>query len=198
MIKVLCLAAPPYAGKDTVANHIFSIGENTIKHVKFARILKERTHAMYGLNVPWDHYEGKIKDQPLTEFLGISPRQAYINLSERLMKPVHGESVWFDLLMNEIRNSGCKNFVISDLGFQAEWENLIKQDDLIVGFVKIVRDGHDYSNDSRGEIAVFTEDRDEYYVEEMTDRYWTVSNNGTIDELYENSEDIAKQFFLDN
>lgn len=93
---------------------------------KFARILKERTHALYGLFGPrgrpllHDFFEDR-KDVALPEFLGISPRAAYIAVSEDLMKPLHGADIFGRLLLDDMRSAaGVDLFVITDSGFAPE------------------------------------------------------------------------------
>lgn len=184
MKNILCLSAPPGAGKDTAANFIVGTLHN-IEHVKYARILKERTHALYGLtDATFDRYEGVAKDNPLPDFLGITPRQAYINVSEMLMKPVHGKTVWSDMLINQIRQSQFEHFVISDVGFQTEWDELQKQLDFRCGIIHIDRHGCNYSNDSRGPITFYKPHDYNWYV-----------HNDDMEKFHDDIIGIAELFF---
>lgn len=202
MKSVLCLSAPPFAGKDTFAEYLTQINPS-VQHVKFARTLKQRTHALYGLEgIPHDHFE-KNKDKPNPLFYGITPRQAYINLSEKLMKPVHGNSVWFDILMEEIKRSKYQNFVVSDMGFQFEWEAMISQPDIKYGLVEINRLGCSYKNDSRGSLKPFgpfefislSKDQDNAHASHMDENYWVVTNDSDIDYLKDTVNTINEEFF---
>ncbi len=184
MKRILCLSAPPFSGKDTAAQAICSTFYH-VKHIKYSRILKERTHALYGLTVPWDFYEGPAKDNIQPEFMYITPRQAYINVSEMLMKPVHGMSVWSHMLIDEIKKSPFEDFVISDCGFQTEWDDLVAVSNFKTGIIHITRPDCTYQNDSRTPIKV---DKAHLYS-------WETHNNGNIDEYIERMINIAQIFY---
>jgi hypothetical protein len=118
---VIFLNGPPRCGKDTLAEHIARTLPG-FKVVKFSSILKERTHALYGRpDLPHDHFE-ETKDTANVLFLGLSPREAYIAVSELLLKQVHGKAVFGKLLLNTMRDEpeSTRAFVISDSGFSQE------------------------------------------------------------------------------
>jgi hypothetical protein len=148
MKKIVLLNSAPGSGKDYAGNYIAN--STDYKVYKFARILKERTHALYGLDKAWDYYE-MTKDISLDEFMGLTPRQAYINVSQKYFKPVHGNSIFGDILAEEIKDD---NYVIvTDCGFIEEIQPLINKygkDSLYL--IRIHREGYDFSNDSRGYI----------------------------------------------
>jgi len=112
-MKILLLNGPPGSGKDHAARVIRDRYFGRVAITKFAKVLKERTHALYGLGEtdpvegtfkPYAHDEYEnVKDTPLDEFLGLTPRQAYIGVSERYFKPMHGEQVFGKLLEPELR-----------------------------------------------------------------------------------------------
>lgn len=118
---VIFLNGPPRCGKDTLAQHIAETIPG-FKVVKFAKILKERTHALYGKHrYVHDAFED-TKDMPHADFLGLTPREAYIAVSENLMKPIHGKAVWGKMLLNEMKAepNTTKAFIVSDSGFSHE------------------------------------------------------------------------------
>ena len=75
MKKVILLNGCPGCGKDYAADYITNKFDQAKKD-KFARVLKERTHALYGYDWrPHDYYE-KVKEIPTEDFFGLTPRQA--------------------------------------------------------------------------------------------------------------------------
>jgi hypothetical protein len=121
------LNGPPGAGKDTLARHL-RLMLNGFTVVKFAKILKERTHALYGrAGLAHDHYED-VKDLAHPVFLGRTPREAYISLSENLMKPNHGVTIFGELLLQDILATmdNARGFLCSDSGFPPEARPIIE------------------------------------------------------------------------
>jgi hypothetical protein len=130
--SVVCIVfnAPPRAGKDTAVDLLAAMlaeGGQVWVHIdKFSRILKERTHALYGMpDALHDAFE-IVKDKPQMAFMGLTPRQAYINVSECLLKPAHGVEVFGQMLADDLRASGVLDrsgpgvVLISDSGFRDE------------------------------------------------------------------------------
>ena len=103
MTKIILLNGPPRCGKDYAGNLLTGPGARV---AKFAHVLKERTHAAYsilhrGQPAPHDWFE-TTKDEPCGEFLGRTPREAYIAFSEQFMKPLHGVDIFGRLLLAEL------------------------------------------------------------------------------------------------
>lgn len=157
-MKIILLNGPPRSGKDYAGRALRAKVVNSYIF-KMARQLKERTHALYGLGedgvcYPHDWYEN-VKDKPLEDFLGITPRGAYIAVSEMLMKPLHGEDIFGRWLCDDIATSGVDLALVTDAGFQLECETVIERfgaDN--VTLVRIHRDGCDFSSDSRSYIEL--------------------------------------------
>lgn len=159
MTSIFILNGPPGSGKDTLAHALISMSELTglykqdsIQTVKFANCLKKMTHRLY--NLPEDPltYEA-CKDTPLDDFWGLTPRQAYINVSEKYVKTVHGQSFFGRQLCKEIietPNYEDKVFLVTDGGFLSEGIPLIDMfgaDNIHVIYIK--REGSSFKNDSR-------------------------------------------------
>lgn len=143
---VIVLNGPPRAGKDTAAALIEEAFGAA--HLKFSVTLKEETHRRYGLApLPHDTFE-KVKDDPLPEFGGKSPRQAYIETG-RDMRSKEGEDVFGRLLSHQIEQTAANIIVVSDLASHAELMPLLRNKSFDVSVLRIHRDGHDFSNDSR-------------------------------------------------
>ena len=179
--KIILFNAPPRAGKDTGADYVTErLHLYNPANLKLAAVLKDMTHRLYGLgNIKFNHFED-VKDQPRAEFLGITPRDAYINVAEKLLKPVHGQTIFSEMLIKQIKALPDQTdvVVISDLGFQQEIDYFATQfdnNDLLV--VQIERDGCDYSKDSRETVKV-----------PNTVQSYILQNNSTLDKYYEDLE----------
>lgn len=152
MKKIILLNGAPCSGKDFGADFIVNNFKGARKD-KFARVLKERTHALYGFPSRGHDYYEDIKDEPSKDFYGLTPRQAYINVSEMYFKPVHGNSIFGDILADELDKYPWEIVVISDSGFVEEAQVLInKYGKENVILIQIERDGSNFNNDSRSYI----------------------------------------------
>lgn len=150
--KIFLFNGPPSSGKDHAAKWMAS-NYKGCKLDKFARILKERTHALYGFpERSMDYYE-HCKDEPNEDFFGITPRQAYINVSETYFKIHHGNRIFGEILAKELDSYDWDIVAISDSGFEAEAQVLIEKygaENIIL--VRIHREGYGFSDDSRSYI----------------------------------------------
>ncbi len=146
---IVCLFnGPPRCGKDHSVRKATSsvlegfngqFGISPVK-LKFADELKERTHALYGLFDEFgrplgpDHFE-EVKDLPNPRFLGKTPREAYIAVSETYYKPHHGMRIFGELALQrldrmmggEANPSDPSVVLIADSGFTRENEPLIER-----------------------------------------------------------------------
>ena len=154
--KIILLNGYPSTGKDYAAKYIYKTFPN-VRIDKFARILKERTHALYGYpERKWDYYEF-CKDIPNEDFYGLTPRQAYINVSEIYYKQVHEKDIFGLLLYNDLQknNYPWDILTISDSGFIEEVNIFIKNykpENIIL--IRIHRDGYTGENDSRNYLDI--------------------------------------------
>lgn len=164
MKSLILLNGPPRCGKDT-AGFILErriSGKGSVVWVeKMSRILKERTHALYGITdrdgTPKWHaeYEGATKDSPRPEFFGLTPRQAYIAVSEKYLKPLHGEDVLGKMLADDLARTlndpaypKPRAVIVTDSGFRAETEPLAAMAERTL-LVHIHREGCTFEGDSR-------------------------------------------------
>jgi hypothetical protein len=149
--KIIAINGAPRSGKDTAARIIrnfarkralqplLSLGLATTPSIVIQEInsmvrvcgmsyaLKEITHAMYGVAAAHGAFE-HCKDEPSPVFAGMSPRQAYIFVSEKLMKPTMGDDVFGRIFVR--RNSVVAQsttqerpglIIVPDAGFAGEW-----------------------------------------------------------------------------
>ncbi len=178
--RLLLVNGPPRSGKDTVGSVLAEFFPGRVYITKMAKALKERTHALYGLfesgtGQPLSHdFFETVKDQPHAWFLGKTPREAYIAVSERLMKPLHGDAVWGDLLVEDIRlnEEDADLVIVTDSGFAREAVPAIRAMGMAnTTLVRLYRGDTSFSGDSRGYITL-----------EGVQAY-NIENNGTTFEL---------------
>jgi hypothetical protein len=180
--QVIVFNAPPDSGKDIAVDYMEEYlrftGRN-VKHLEFKETLFALVKSTYGVtDEVWEGlYTRENKELPsyyLTyNGLPISPREALINMSEKVIKPLYGDKA-FGLAACSGIIKGINLF--SDGGFNAEMLPIIE----LVGarnvlIVKIFRDGRDYSKDSRDYL-----DTDYLGVDCVH-----VHNNSTLEDFYD-------------
>jgi hypothetical protein len=175
-VKVLLLNGPPRSGKDALGNAIIKIlGEERAVMAKFAHVLKVMTHNLYGIECETEQFD-PIKDDPNDAFYGATPRQAYIAVSERLMKPLHGSDFFGERLADDVEDFYFDKdlVVVTDSGFKEEAEVLVRRFGRdAVYLVRLSRPGTDFSGDSRSYVDLDLPDghvmviRNEGPIEEM-------------------------------
>lgn len=164
---------PKYCGKDTATNALVDIFGPQSEVFRFTVPVKEEAHRRYGLDVAYDHYEDRsVKDVPLPEFGGISPRQAYIDVGNEL-RAEFGQDIVTKMLCGKIGESSARVIVIPDCGTDIEADGIA--DFLGVERVLVFRihkDGHTFDGDCR-DWVVSTRLRkiDVYNIEGQVDDY---------------------------
>lgn len=157
-MNIYLLNGPPGCGKDTAGAMLANMLEGCT--LKFAESLKEATHRMLAgfvgngiVPFDWDAYED-CKDAPNPDFFGVTPRQMYIAVSEKLLKPLLGHGFFgreMALRIGALWDAG--SVVITDCGFQEEVDALRDAlPDAKYHLVRLRRKGCDFSADSRGYI----------------------------------------------
>lgn len=158
--SVVLFNGPPYSGKDTAAKHIMlNIPRSRV--MKFAGMLKRSTHMDFGMppELPDDAFDN-CKDKPNEAFFGQTPRQAYIDKSEKRQKPFLGEDIYGRVLLRRMWRAyqeGVRVFLISDSGFAPEARAIMKVVDRSqIMLVKIHADGRgcSFAGDSRSYISL--------------------------------------------
>jgi len=159
--KIVLLNGPPRCGKDTIATYLEK--EHGFYHTKFAKALKEGVHSILRLGtfdlmnrftpLPHDYYE-PLKDTRMSEFLGLTPREAYISLSEEYMKEKFGSAIYGDLLLRELLGVNNDFIVVSDSGFFEEMIPILNQrNEFETVLLRITRPGTSFDGDSRSYVS---------------------------------------------
>lgn len=154
-MRVLLLAGPPGSGKNTVAGALVN-RQNAVHRelvaatASFARKLRAQAAGLYGLSVCRVEDFDADKDVLRPELYGLSWRQALIAVSERLVKPVHGEEFYGRELVHEIRRrdaDGWELVVVHDSGFAPEARPVAEL--WPTARIELRRTGAGYDGDSR-------------------------------------------------
>ena len=147
MKKIIVFNGPPRSGKDTASEIICSHYSNSAI-LKFTEIVKNKTHESLGLVCAHDFFE-KDKDLKLSIFKNLTPRQAYINMSEQLRNEF-GQNAIADIFVEKFHNLTEQLIVNPDIGFQFEADVLLNNlDHKNILFIKLMRNGKTFENDCR-------------------------------------------------
>lgn len=148
----------PFSGKDTLVNRLVEFFEDSV-YIRFKDPLYARFAQRHGLTIEEtiEMCTGKQKDEPNERIGGKIPRQELIDISENEIKVKYGpEGVALKVIDNilDTEHYCRKTFVFPDGGFEPERTLFTRvlpkfgMKRLIT--IRILRDGHDFTNDSRG------------------------------------------------
>ena len=157
-MNIIILNGPPNSGKDHIADRLVQLTHGVkIDTLKFASPIKSAVHNILNIQTigPDKLDIEKLKDTPLPQFFGKTPREAYIEFSEQYMKPMYGDDIFGKLLLQRIEDKvryGYKSIVISDGGFDVEVIPLLNKYPNL-RLIHLTRKGCDFSNDSRNYIS---------------------------------------------
>jgi len=157
--QIILMNGPRRSGKDTAANWIMKEILQS-RHVKVAGSMKQALRVMFNLpDLLWKDLEGNyssaLKLQPLPGLFGYSWVETLIWYSEVVMKPRYGNSVFIDILAEElIAPTSSILTVVSDCGFKEEvivLANTFGAENIHV--FQLFRDNHTFAGDSREYVA---------------------------------------------
>ena len=200
---IILVNGPARSGKDTIGN---IIAEATgAQRCKFAGALKRATHAFFhalrddfnlgsaphtrqaaGHSARDDAYYEAEKASRMDLFRRLTPREAYIEVSETFMKKTFGNKVFGNILADEISRTDADLFVVTDSGFAGEAEVLIDRfgaDN--VKLIRVGRDGYTFEGDSRGYI-------------ELPVQTVVIQNNGTLPALRQDVSTLLDSLSIAN
>ena len=125
-LHLILISGAPRTGKNRAGSMLAT--EFNGDHFALSDFLKIETHKFHGLSHVADifHFENR-KDAPCPEFDGKTPRQAYIDHSESILKPKYGQGYLGKLAENRLECNIESNIVsvISGVGFIEEVRPLI-------------------------------------------------------------------------
>ena len=163
--KVIVFNGPPGSGKDYAVR---AVGATCTKaglvcaHNKIIQPVKEAVHKLFGMTHGPDRYDVDLyraeKEQPLEKLFGLSPRQAYIWMSNDVLKPTFGDDVLGLMAANVMKGQHADVHAFSDGGFLDEWlpiTDLVGPANVLFIEIHATRDGKalDYNGDSRSYIG---------------------------------------------
>jgi len=157
--KIIILNAPPSAGKDEIATGL-CVNFDTV-HEEMKAPLFTIGAAMIGMT----ELEFRVKYQDrwwkeqAAAFIGMTIRQLFISISEKMLKPMLGKSVFGRLAANRMREDYLAEYgyVFSDGGFDYELVPLIDKFGADSVYVcRLHREGCTFDNDSR---SYFTDEQ---------------------------------------
>lgn len=188
-VKIILLNGPPRSGKDTATDFAMNHLGNKGQRYRFAAPLKNTIHAMFGFAGVQEEHFTHVKDQPNPEmFAAFDPptwRQAYIWLSEKVVKPKFGHDFWSRVAVTSIKQMKKPVVVISDCGFVEEAQVLVQAFGKgNVAIVHLYREGCSFEGlkDSRS------------YIDGVDCAKFEVVNNGTVHDLYESMVTVIESF----
>ena len=177
--KIIGLLARSRSGKDTVADYIITNYKsyNIVKR-RLAGPIKNAVKELYGLND--DDLESDTKDIHIPKF-NCSPREIMVQITKTVMD-LSGTDFFTNRLYDSIAKSAKSGnpeiTIIPDIRYQHDIDRIHKNNGIII---KIERNIQNivYSNENN--------------IENM-DADYIIVNNGTLDELYMQINNIIKQF----
>ena len=118
---LVLISGPPRSGKNRAGACLAEFLD--ADHFALSDYLKLQTHLHYGLaeTTPVFKFES-LKDTPCDEFNGLTPREAYIDYSERIIKPRLGPGYLGELASGRVEGNVRKRriSVVSGVGFLDE------------------------------------------------------------------------------
>jgi hypothetical protein len=119
MSRLVLISGPGRSGKNTAGKAIAEF--YGADHFAISDRLKVETHSHFGLpgHLAVDHFED-CKDEPNAAFDGMTPRQAYIHVSEEIIKPRLGEDYLGRCALERLADPRFSLKVVSGVGFLDE------------------------------------------------------------------------------
>ena len=187
MKQLLILNAPPRAGKDTIADHLEGWHRREFKGNLIDTALQMALMSYVEWNGRYDLEAAGglwMKDIPWGRLGGLSQRQYLIWLSEKIMKPLFGKSVFGqrfkDDLDFESDMCGRYRFVAPDGGFVEEVQPFLDDPEWEVIIVRLSRVGCTFEGDSRN------------YLSNISQHEVDIENNTTIVDAIRKIEQFTK------
>ena len=152
----MCVAfnGPPGIGKDTIADLILKSADNKVYRGTLATMIREMAAEHYEMpEFPTISSDRETKDTFYPGFPKgvVTPRQALIFFSERIIKPIHGADYFAERFAAEMEKYPMS--VMTDLGFDVEAHCLADRIDFNI-IVQLHHPEFDFSGDSRSYVNI--------------------------------------------
>jgi hypothetical protein len=182
---------PPGSGKDEACHFLETI--YGYKHLRMKDQLFIDTARHFGVSLEWfmtDYDVQSEKERPLPELFGLSKREAMIHVSEKVMKPRHGNDYYGRITAEKI--DMVSSYCFSDGGFVDEVLpviNTLGHENVCIA--QIYRTGCSFSSDSRNYLhGILQEDlgKQEMVFQEvepkLSIRMYRLHNNTSISDFH--------------
>jgi dephospho-CoA kinase len=134
-LKIIAICGMKRSGKDTIADHIIS--KYDYEKIKLADPLKKAVQILFNFT---DDQVGDSDDKDkIDPNWGITPRKVMQFFGTEIMQykiqeilPTIGRKFWINSLISNMNMNPTKKYIISDLRFLHEYEELIKQNVFII------------------------------------------------------------------
>lgn len=181
-MKIILFNGPPRSGKDTASNFALEFLGIAGVQYRFAAPLKKAVHGLFNLSPNIELFDA-VKEQSLDVFFGMTPREAYIWMSEEVAKPKFGKDFFTRVAINAIKNYKDQFIIISDCGFKEEVIGLIAAFGAEnIAIVHMERDGTSFEKDSRS------------YISDAGCKEFKIVNNGQLYNLRMDVEKVIEEF----
>ena len=149
-MTIIFLNGPPGCGKDTAANFILDAMSNC-RHRKISQPLKDICKIMMPLGEAyWKIAFDEKADEIMDKIADTTPRQLQIDIW-KFMVERFGTDIMGQLFAMQMTDVPAKHVVVSDGGMEDEVRAITRVYPACRA-IRIHREGHDFSNDSRSYI----------------------------------------------
>lgn len=188
-MNILFLNGPPNSGKDTIAEYLES--NYGYKHLRFKDTLYKLTALLN--NYDYNEFYKTANDRNLKDSKKLrrdkTARELLIETSEVVVKPVYGKEYFAKATLLDIVNDNeYKNFVISDCGFQEEYDFIADSSydhyNVNLYFISLTRPDCNFNNDSRNYVNP----------DPLHTTSTIIVNDSNLDDLLTMVDDFVKEF----
>jgi hypothetical protein len=182
--KIIALAGKAGAGKDTIGDFL----NIKYSYEKFSFAHPIRQIAKIAMNLNDDQvYNRDLYNEPVEGFPNITLRRTLQVIGTEMFRDMIDRDIWCKNLISRVKNSDSNLIYISDVRFPNELEYIKNNFNENCLFLKVTRDGYDGNVGSKGhESEAYDIPCD-----------LTITNNGTLEDLYSKVADLITTINFD-